>query len=227
MTVDDQEAVRRLNRLDVCAVSDAMDKLGLRGGVSGLDQRSSNRRIAGRVLTVRLVARQNVPVASGPARHLGTTAIENARTGDIIVVEQRSGIEAGCWGGILSLAAMVRGVAGVICDGPVRDIDEARQYDFPVYARALTARTARGRVAEIANNEPVTIGDVKVCAGDFAIADASGIVFVAAADIDRLLDTAEEIVAREAAMAKALLAGVPVSQVMGADYEHMLKGVTP
>ena len=227
MTVDDQEAVRRLNRLDVCAVSDAMDKLGLRGGVSGLDQRSSTRRIAGRVLTVRLVAKESVPVASGPVRHLGTTAIENARSGDIIVVEQRSGIEAGSWGGILSLAAMVRGVAGVICDGPVRDIDEARQYDFPVYARALTARTARGRVAEIANNGPVTIGDMKVCAGDFAIADASGIVFVAAADIDRLLDAAEAIVAREAAMAKALLAGVPVSQVMGADYEHMLKGVTP
>ncbi len=224
MTVDANEAVRRLNRLDVCAVSDAMDKLGLRGGVSGLDQRSSTRRIAGRVLTVRLVAREQVPAAAGPPRHLGTTAIEAAQPGDIIVVEQRSGIEAGSWGGILSLAAMVRGVAGVICDGPVRDIDEARQYDFPVYARALTARTARGRVAEIANNGPVTIGDVTVQAGDFAIADASGIVFVAAGDIDRLLDAAESIVAREAAMAKALLAGVPVSQVMGADYEHMLKG---
>lgn len=226
MTVDDKEAVRRLNRLDVCAVSDAMDKLGLRGGVSGLDQRSSTCRVAGRVLTVRLVAKEDAPAASGPPRHLGTTAIEAAQPGDIIVVEQRSGIEAGSWGGILSLAAKVRGVAGVICDGPVRDIDEARQYDFPVYARALTARTARGRVAEIANNQPVTIGDVTVNAGDFAIADASGIVFVAAADIGRLLDTAESIVAREAAMAKALLAGVPVSQVMGADYEHMLKGTS-
>ena len=226
MTVEHQEAVRRLNRLDVCAVSDAMDKLGLRGAVSGLDQRSSTRRITGRVLTVRLVAKENVPAVSGPVRHLGTTAIEAAQPGDVIVVEQRSGIEAGSWGGILSLAAKVRGVAGVICDGPVRDIDEARQYDFPVYARALTARTARGRVAEIANNQPVTIGDVTVNAGDFAIADASGIVFVSAADIARLLDAAESIVAREAAMAKALLAGVPVSQVMGADYEHMLKKVS-
>ncbi|MEO6626776.1 MAG: RraA family protein [Burkholderiaceae bacterium] len=225
MTVQYQEAVRRLNRLDVCAVSDAMDKLGLRGGVSGLDQRSSSRRIAGRVLTVRLVAKENVPAASGPPRHLCTTAIEAARPGDVIVVEQRSGVEAGSWGGILSLAAKVRGVAGVICDGPVRDIDEARQYDFPVYARALTARTARGRVAEIANNQPVMIGDVTVSAGDFAIADASGIVFIASGDIGRLLDAAESIVAREAAMARALLAGVPVSQVMGADYEHMLKKV--
>ena len=218
------DPVLRLGRLDVCAVSDAMDKLGLTGFAGGLDQRASTRRIAGRVLTMRLVAKDQAPPQTGAPRHLGTTAIEAAQRGDIIVVEQRSGIEAGSWGGILSLAAKLRGVAGVICDGPVRDIDEARQYDFPVYARGLTARTARGRVAEAATNGPVTIAEVTVHAGDFAIADASGVVFIAAADIERLLDAAEAIVAREAAMAKALLEGKPVSQVMGADYEYMLTG---
>jgi regulator of RNase E activity RraA len=173
---------------------------------------------------MRLVAKDQAPPQTGAPRHLGTTAIEAAQRGDIIVVEQRSGIEAGSWGGILSLAAKVRGIAGVICDGPVRDIDEARQYDFPVYARGLTARTARGRVAEAATNGPVTVGEVTVNAGDYAIADASGVVFIRAEDIDRLLDAAEAIVAREAAMAKALLAGEPVSQVMGAAYEFMLSG---
>ena len=222
--MDSPDAVQRLGRLDVCAVSDAMDKLGLKGGASGLDQRASTRRIAGRVLTMRLVAKDQAPPQAGALRHLGTTAIEAAHRGDIIVVEQRSGIEAGSWGGILSLAAKVRGIAGVICDGLVRDIDEARHYDFPVYARGLTARTARGRIVEAANDGPVTIGDVIVNAGDYAIADASGVVFVRAADIERLLDAAEAIVAREAAMAKSLLAGSPVSQVMGADYEHMLVG---
>lgn len=226
MTEETNNAVQRLGRLDVCAVSDAMDKLGLQGGVSGLDQRASTRRIAGRVLTMRLVAKDQAPPRTGAPRHLGTTAIEAAQSGDIIVVEQRTGIEAGSWGGILSLAAKLRGVAGVICDGPVRDIDEARQYDFPVYARALTARTARGRIAEAENDGPVTIGEVTVNAGDYAIADASGIVFIRALDIERLLEAAEAIVAREAAMAKALLAGKPVSQVMGADYEHMLTGGT-
>ena len=221
------DPVLRLGRLDVCAVSDAMDQLGLTGCVSGLDQRASRRRIAGRVLTMRLVAKDQAPAQTGAPRHLGTTAIESAQAGDIIVVEQRSGIEAGSWGGILSLAAKVRGIAGVICDGPVRDIDEARQYDFPVYARGLTARTARGRIAEAATNGPVLVGDVTVNASDFAIADASGVVFIRAADIERLLDAAESIVAREAAMAKALLAGEPVSKVMGANYEFMLAAGSP
>jgi len=215
--------VKRLARLDCCAVSDAMDKLGLVGGVSGLDQRASTRRIAGRVVTYKLVPKDQAPTVSGPPRHLGTTAIEAAQPGDIVVVEQRTGLDAGSWGGILSLAAKVRGVAGVIADGPVRDIDEARGYDFPVYCRSLTARTARGRVAEAFTNEPVTVGEIAVHPGDYAIADASGVVFVRAHDIARVLDAAEAIAGREAAMARALMAGLPVSQVMGADYEHMLR----
>ena len=218
------DPVKRLNRLDCCAVSDACDKLGLRDRVaSGLEQRSTTRRIAGRAVTYRLVAADQAPSQTGAPRHLGTTAIELAQAGDVIVVEQRTGIDAGSWGGILTLGAKVRGIAGVIADGPVRDIDEARVYDFPIYCRALTARTARGRVVEAETNQPVTIGEVKVAAGDFVIADASGVAFIPAADIERVLDAAEAIAGREAAMAKALLAGTPIPQVMGGDYEFMLR----
>jgi hypothetical protein len=67
------------------------------------------------------------------------------------------------------------------------------------------------------------IGGVTVATGDYAIADASGVVFIPAADIERLLSAAEMIAGREAAMTKALLAGKPITEVMGADYEHMLK----
>ena len=217
------DLVKRLQRLDVCAVSDAMDKLGLPPSVSGLTQQSTQQRIAGKVVTYKLVPAAQVPAHTGAPRHLGTTAIEAAQPGDVIVIEQRTGLDAGSWGGILSLAAKLREVAGVVVDGPVRDIDEARAYDFPVYARGLTARTARSRVAEAFTNQPVRIGEVTVCPGDFAIADASGVVFIAAADIERVLQAAEMIVGREAAMAQALRDGQPVSHVMGAAYEHMLK----
>ena len=217
------DIVKRLQRLDCCAVSDAMDKLGIPGRVaSGLEQRSTTRRIAGRAVTYRLVPAEQAPATEGPARHLGTTAIERASPGDVIVVEQRTGIDAGSWGGILTLGAKVKGVAGVVADGPVRDIDEARACDFPIYCRSLTARTARGRVAEAECNGPVTIGEVIVQPGDYVIADASGVAFIPAADAARVLDAAEAVAGREAAMAKALLAGKPITEVMGADYEHML-----
>src|SRR5579884_497574 len=117
------DVVARLNNLDSCAVSDAMDKLGLRGVVTGIHQYSTQRKIAGRVVTVTLGIDDGRPAAH---KHLATTAIEVAKPGDVIVMEQRSGVQAACWGGNLSLGAKVRGVAGVICEGPARDIDESR-----------------------------------------------------------------------------------------------------
>ena len=213
-------ATERLLRLDCCAVSDALDKLKLTGVVSGLPQLSGSGRIAGTVITIRIGTGTPPP---GPVRHLGTTAVESAKPGDVIVVEQRSGVEAGSWGGILTLGAKLRGVAGVVADGPVRDIDEAKGLDFPVFARSCTARTARGRVVELATNGPVEIGSVTVNAGDYVLADGSGVAFIKPADIGRVLDAAEAIAAREAAMAQALREGRPITEVMGASYEHMLK----
>jgi regulator of RNase E activity RraA len=210
----------RLAQLDACAVSDALDKLGLTGAVTGLQRLSSSRRISGRVLTVKMDSADGRPPS---ARHLGTTAIEAAQPGDVIVMEQRTGLDAACWGGNLSFGAQMRQVAGVIVEGPARDIDEAREYDFPVFARHATSRTARGRIVETGTNVPITVGDVAVTAGDFVVADASAVVFIAQRDIDRVLDAAEAIAARERAMVAALREGTPISEVMGRNYENMLK----
>jgi regulator of RNase E activity RraA len=117
----------------------------------------------------------------------------------------------------------MRNVAGAIVEGPARDLDDCRKLDFTVYARSHTARTARGRIVEVATNDPVTVGDVMVMPGDYVLADASAVVFVQAAEIERVVATAEAIMAREEAMAQALREGKPISQVMGANYEHMLK----
>jgi len=211
--------LRRLRRLDVCAVSDALDRLKLGGQVTGLRQESGDRRIAGRAITVLLGTGSPPP---GPPRHLCTAAIEQSDDETIIVVEQRSGVEAGCWGGLLTLGAMQRNVAGVVADGPVRDIDEARGYDFPIFTNRLTSLTARGRVVEKDTNVPVRIGDVNVNAGDYVIADRSAVIFIAVENIEAVLEEAEEIVAKEAAMSKAILAGGRLSEVLGGNYEHML-----
>jgi 4-hydroxy-4-methyl-2-oxoglutarate aldolase len=214
------DIVARLNRLDSCAVSDALDKLELKGAVTGIVPLTCARRIAGKLLTIRLGVGEPPP---GVPRHIGTTAIEAAQPGDIIVVEQRSGLNAAAWGGILSRGAKLRGIAGTIAEGPVRDVDEAREVDYPVFGRSATPSTARGRIVELANNQPIVVGDIRVRAGDYAIADSSGVVFVAAEEIDRVLPMAEDIAAREAAMAQALLDGEPITKVMGANYENMLR----
>ena len=214
------DPIARLLKLDTCAVSDALDKLELPSAVTGIERLSSDRRIAGRVLTVKL---DKAAGRGQSKRHLCTAAIEAANQGDVIVIEQRTGLDAASWGGTLSLGAQLRGVTGVIVEGPARDIDESRELDFPVFARSHTAHTARGRIVEVASGEPILVGDVRVTPGDFVIADGTAVAFVAAADIERVLEAAEFIVAKEKAMGDALRAGKPISEVMGANYEDMLK----
>jgi len=214
-----KEMVARLSRLDSCAVSDALDKLGLKGSVTGIERFSTDRRITGQVLTVKLDRAEG----RTNTRHLCTAAIDAANPGDIIVVEQRTGVDAASWGGNLSIGAQARGVAGVIVEGPARDIDDSRKLDFTVFGRSHTARTDRGRIVEVATNEPITVGDVTVSPGDYVIADASAVVFVAQGEIARVLETAEGIMQREDALAQAIRSGTPISQVMAGNYENMLK----
>ncbi len=209
----------RLAALDSCAVSDALDSLGLPPAVTGLSPVSVRRRIAGRAVTVKLGPEKP---ANAPTRHLGTAAIEAARPGDVVVIEHSSGVECAGWGGVLSTGASVRGIAGVVIDGPARDLDEAAALDFPVYARSASARTARGRVFEQDFECPVTLGGVAVAPGDLVLADSTGVVFVPAAEAAEVLRRAERIAGRERLMVEALRRGERITEVVGRDYEEML-----
>jgi len=215
-----KEYMKRLRRLDCCALSDALDRLQLPGQVTGLPQFAGDGRISGRAITVKLGTGE--PPA-GPPRHLCCTAIEQGDADSIIVVEQRTGIEAGSWGGLLSLGAHQRSIAGVIAEGPVRDIDEAMALRFPVFARGLTALTARGRVVEKGTNVPVQLGAIEVQPGDYIAADRSAVIVISERDIAAVLEVAETVVLKEATFAKAILAGQPIGEVMGSNYEHMLQ----
>ena len=212
--------IERLRALDSCAVSDALDSLGLPGAVSGIVAQSVPKRIAGVAVTVELGARRR---QGAPVRHLCTAAVEAARPGDVLVIEQRTGIDAAAWGGVLSSAARMAGIEGVIVEGPARDIDEAAELGFPVYARAATARTARGRVYERDYNVEIVLGEGKVRPGDLVLADRSAVVVVPAGRAEEVLGAAEAIAARERLMTDAVRRGEPVSRVMGASYETMLE----
>ena len=210
----------RLAALDSCACSDAMDRLGLAGVAHGLRSLTVARPVTGRVITVVLGPAGSA--ASSGGRHLGTAAIEAAQPGDVIVVAAGGRVDAAGWGGVLSLAATMRGVRGVIVDGAYRDVDEGTTLGLPVYALAAVPATARGRQAEISWNTPVQVAGITVVPGDLVVADGSGVVFIPAGRAADVIAAAEEIAAKEAAMARRLRAGEPASAVLSADYEQML-----
>ena len=216
---DPSSLVARLGTLDACAVSDALDTLGLPGVATGIARLCTDERVFGTVMTVRLVptGRNALP----PGRHLGTAAVEAADLRHVIVVDHGGRTDVAGWGGNLSVAARQRGVRGVIVDGSCRDIDESREIGFPVFARGAVPRTARGRVVEHSWNVPVSIGGVEVEPGDLVVADGSGVVFIPRQRSEEVLAIAAGIADQERQMADRIRGGVPVSGVMGAAYETM------
>lgn len=209
----------RLAKLDTCAVSDALDRLGLRGATIGIRPVWLCSRIIGRAVTVKIK-----PVGlEKPKQHLATRAIEVAQPGDVIVIDNGGRTDVSAWGGLLSLASKLKGLSGVVVDGACRDVDESREVGFPVYARAVVPVTARGRIMQHSVNEEVQFAGVQVHPGDLVIADGSGVVFVPRALENDVIAEAEAVAKHESKMAEEIRKGRPVVEVMEAlGYESML-----
>ena len=212
--------VTHLRALDICDLSDALDTLKMKPALTGLLPMTFLKPIAGRAVTVKLAAG---PGLAGSMRHLCTAAIEAAGPDNVILVEQRTGIDAAGWGGLLSRAAQHRGIAGTIVDGPTRDIEESVAANYPVYARSATARTARSRIHEISFNIRIMFGDLEVSPGDYVAVDRSGCVIIPASRITDVIERTEAIAGYSQKMANAIEAGIAVSKVMSGEYETLLQ----
>ncbi|MCB1329715.1 MAG: hypothetical protein KDK28_09820 [Maritimibacter sp.] len=213
------DITERLAALDSCVVSDALDALGIAGVATGLSRLATDTKVVGRVHTVKLEDAKGRKAE----RHLCTGAVGAAAPGEVIVVEHHDRSDCAGWGGLLSRAASVKGIAGTIIDGLSRDIDEAVAFGYPVFGRGGTPATARNRIIETAMGIDVTIGGIPVSPGDYVIADGSGVVFVPQARADEVVTSAETFFAREQDMARAIDAGTPVAEVMAGNYERMLE----
>jgi regulator of RNase E activity RraA len=217
-------ALQRLRQLDTCAVSDALDTLGLPGATVGLRPLwAVPAPVAGHARTVLAGPRQD----GRPAQHIAAAAIEAAGDDDVLVIANQGRVDVSSWGGILTQAAGRRGIGGVVVDGACRDIAESEEAGFPVFGRAVVPVSARGRIVQLAMEEPVEVAGVTVHPGDLVLADRNGVVFVPAAEADRVLGLAERIVARETAMAEAVRAGRPVTDVMHDSRFPTVEEATP
>jgi regulator of RNase E activity RraA len=210
----------RLARLDTTVVSDALDAHGLTPGVGGIQSLTGATRVLGYARTVAL----EPDPGDAPGPHIATEAIAAAHPGDVMVVANDGRTDVSCWGGILSLGCVQAGVAGVVADGVCRDVAEAQEYGFPVFARGTTPRTARGRLRQKSTGQPVTVAGVRVADGDLVIADDSGVAFIPREHAERVLERAGQIVTRERAIADDIRNGVPLPQAM---HDARLAGTAP
>src|SRR5918992_3027197 len=198
-----EPVIERLAKLDTCAVSDALDSLALRGATWGVGPLWSCPRIVGRAVTMKIK-----PVGlQQPTQHLGTAPIEAAQPGDIIAIDNAGQLQFSCWGGLLALSAKLKGVSGVVIDGACRDIDEARELEFPVYGRGVVPMTARGRVMQESFNQEIQFAGVQCRPGDLVIADGSGVVIIPRVKEQEVVTAAEAVFQKETEMGAGIRHG--------------------
>jgi 3-hexulose-6-phosphate synthase / 6-phospho-3-hexuloisomerase len=168
-------------------------------------------RTAGRAVTVTQIsgARGSFTSEDFKVGHM----IDAARAGEILVVDN-GGRAVSTWGGLATHAAKVKGLAGLIVDGGVRDREEIVEHGLPVFARHMTPLTGRTRLSVVALNQPVTCGGVRVRPGDIIVADGSGVVCVPAEHAEKVADLAEGYSADDARAAAEITKGLTFREAM-------------
>jgi regulator of RNase E activity RraA len=209
-------ALRELSLLGTSHVSDALDKLGVIGQISGLLPLQRTSRMVGRAFTVRYV-----PI-TGTSGTVGDY-IDDLQPGTVVVIDNAGRLDVTVWGDLLTATAARRGVAGTVIDGVCRDSDRAVESGYPVYARSRWMRTGKDRVRMEGYDIPVTVGGVCVEAADYLLGDADGVVCVPAARITQALDIASGIREAEEAIRLAIEGGASLTEARAANGYHTLQ----
>ncbi|KWR87554.1 4-carboxy-4-hydroxy-2-oxoadipate aldolase/oxaloacetate decarboxylase [Cupriavidus sp. IDO] len=143
-------------------------------------------------------------------------ALDIAQPGDVLVVHVSGAYEHGYWGEIMTTAAKVKQLGGLVIDGCVRDGVLLEEIGFPVFARGLCIRgTGKDYGAIGWLNAPVLIGGTRVEAGDLVVGDRDGVVVVPHARAGAVVDKARDREATEAAILKRVEAGETTMRIYG------------
>ncbi len=176
-------ALRQVSGL-ASAVSDQLDIRGLRGAVpsSLAPPLIPGTRAVGTAVTLRYLperftaGRLRTEQSSG---RLGNHAlIAAAREGDVLVIDGEGECDASLFGGVAGKEALAAGVAAVLVNGAVRDVDELAASGLCVWASSRTPVTGRLRMEAVELNGWVGFCRAQVRPGDIVVADDSGICFV-------------------------------------------------
>lgn len=177
------------NRLSTPAVSDTIDAHGLSGCIlDGLWPIAvQNEGAVGRARTATVVASEE-PGIPGLGQFL-----DEASTGEILVLGWDAPGPASVFGGLAALRAMSRGCRGLVVDGWVRDVGELEAGTLVVWARGKTPRSGKTRLAVTGIGEPTTVRGVTVSNGSLVVADSTGVAIVEARDCDAAVRGAMEL----------------------------------
>jgi RraA family protein len=191
-----KELLEAFAGVEVADLSDQMNRLyAISAEIKPIS--SPDSRLVGPACTVRVFPGDNLMVHK---------ALDIAKPGDVIVIDAHASPLNAVLGDMICTKAKHRGVAGFIVDGYVRDVEDIRSRDLPVFARGATPVGPLHRgPGEI--NYAICCGGVVVQPGDIVVADASGVVIMPAAHAESVLHRLMEYLERSADYRKSLEKG--------------------
>jgi regulator of RNase E activity RraA len=137
---------------------------------------------------------------------LSLKAIEVAQPGDVIVIAAQGDTSLSVWGGFMSMMAAKKGVAGVVTDGVIRDVEQSREADLPIYAVGVTpAAPTKEGTGQI--NTSISCGGVVVEPGDIVVGDEDGVVVVPRREAEAVAEKVRDRIAKEDAWLKIVEGG--------------------
>ena len=147
------------------------------------------------------------PVLCGQGDNLMVhAAIAHAHPGDVLVLTMPDPFPVALVGDLLATQAREQGVAALLVDGAVRDVEELAELGLPIWARWIRVRGAAKETPGTLD-EPVTVGGQRIDAGDVVVLDADGAAVVPQARIDDVLEASLEREERERVKRAKLQAG--------------------
>jgi regulator of RNase E activity RraA len=208
--LDEYDVIDRIATLSTSTLANALDDAGYHDNVmQGMHSVVAGSRFAGPAVTVRESSGEFGSFR--PEDFRVGEIIDAAKAGDVIVIDG-GGTLCSTWGGMASFAAKFKGVAGLVVDGAVRDLEEIIEFDFPVFARHMVPTTGRMRLKVEAINEPIVIYGVSVEPGDIIVGDGTGVVCLPRKDAEKIVGLAEQIGQDDASAIEEMKAGMTFSE---------------
>ena len=221
------EVLDGLREVSTATLAAQLRKRGLNGlALDGLRSTRPEQKMAGYARTIRyLPLREDLSAAHGGGMNAQKRAIEAIRPGEVLVIEARGDPTAGTIGDILALRAQVRGAAGVVTDGAIRDSAALAGLDLPVYHAAVHPAVLGRRHVPWETGVTVACAGVTIQPGDILVGDADGVVVLPPALAPEVLAEAREQERQEQFIAERVAAGesidglFPLPEARRPEYE--------
>jgi 3-hexulose-6-phosphate synthase/6-phospho-3-hexuloisomerase len=195
----EEELISLLKEVSTPNISDAMHR---KGAMRDIHPINAGTKIAGTAITVQTFAGDWAK---------SVEAIDLGGPGKVIVVYNGSNYVAP-WGGLATLSCKIKGIEGVVIDGAVRDVDEIRAMNYPVFASAIVPNAGEPKgMGEI--NAEITCGSQLVKPGDYIVGDDSGVVVIPRERAYEIARRAKEVEKNESRMYEEIRRGSTLSQV--------------